>query len=97
MFITLAGSITDLQHADTASEEFRSKAISFVLAGGVAAAILGPELANWSYDLFEPVFFAGGYLVICCITVISSFLLLGIDIPQVNKCITQKSRSTPLA
>ena len=31
--------------ADTASEEFRSKAISFVLAGGVAAAILGPELA----------------------------------------------------
>ncbi len=81
--------------ADTASEEFRSKAISFVLAGGVAAAILGPELANWSYDLFEPVFFAGGYLVICCITVISSFLLLGIDIPRPTNA-SRKNQGRPL-
>ncbi|MBE89782.1 MAG: MFS transporter [Rhodospirillaceae bacterium] len=81
--------------ADTASEEFKSKSISLVLTGGVAAAILGPELANWSYDLFAPVFFAGGYLVICCITVISSFLLLGIDIPRPTDA-SRKNQGRPL-
>ena len=81
--------------ADTASEEYKGKAISLVLAGGVVAAILGPELANWSHDLFESVLFAGGYLVICCITIISSFLLMGIDIPRPTVA-SRKNQGRPL-
>ena len=32
--------------ADTASDEFRPKAISYVMAGGLAAAIIGPQIAK---------------------------------------------------
>lgn len=48
--------------ADVADERRRSKAISFVLAGGVAAAVIGPNLARLTRTLFEPVLFAGCYL-----------------------------------
>jgi MFS family permease len=34
--------------AETAPEEYRSRAISYVLAGGLVAAFAGPNLAKWS-------------------------------------------------
>jgi len=46
--------------AEVASEEYRSRAISYVLAGGVVAAFIGPNLANWSRSLLT-VDFAGSY------------------------------------
>lgn len=33
--------------ADTASDSFRPKAISYVLAGGLVSAIIGPQLVSW--------------------------------------------------
>ena len=50
--------------ADVAEERHRARAISLVLTGGVAAAIIGPNLARYSRDLFEPVLFAGCYLAL---------------------------------
>ncbi|MFO0995145.1 MAG: MFS transporter [Alphaproteobacteria bacterium] len=47
--------------ADVADERRRATAISLVLAGGVAAAIIGPNLARLTRTLFEPVLFAGCY------------------------------------
>ena len=35
--------------ADTASEAFRPKAISYVLAGGLVAAIIGPQLVKVTF------------------------------------------------
>ncbi len=58
--------------ADAASDAYRSRAISYVLAGGVVAAILGPELAKYSRELLAPVVFAGNYVamaMICLITI----------------------------
>ena len=49
---------------------FKPKAISLVLAGGVVAAVAGPELAKWSRDLFAPVLFAGSYLAIAALAVV---------------------------
>ena len=71
--------------ADTASDAFRSRAISLVLAGGVLAAFLGPELAKWSLDLFAPVLYAGGYLCIGLLALVSLVLLQFIEIPRPNK------------
>lgn len=68
--------------ADTASHAFRSRAISLVLAGGLLAAFLGPELAKWSRDLFAPVLYAGGYLCIALLALISLVLLQFIEIPR---------------
>ncbi|MDH3595404.1 MAG: MFS transporter, partial [Rhodospirillales bacterium] len=68
--------------ADTASEAYRSRAISLVLAGGLLAAFLGPELAKWSRDLFAPGLYAGGYLCIVGLALISLLLLQFIEIPR---------------
>ena len=46
--------------AEVAPEDFRSRAISYVLAGGVIAAFAGPNLANWSRHLLSSEF-AGSY------------------------------------
>jgi MFS family permease len=58
--------------ADTASDAFRSKAISLVMAGGVVSALLGPELAKQSYDLFDiegvgTVTYAGCFVVVAAL------------------------------
>lgn len=50
--------------ADTAPPAFQSQAISLVVAGGVFAAVAGPQLANLAKDLFAPIPFAGAYAVL---------------------------------
>jgi MFS family permease len=67
--------------ADTASDAFRSRAISFVMAGGVAAAIFGPTLAEWSHDCFAPALFAGSYAAIVGLTLVPLALLQFVEIP----------------
>jgi MFS family permease len=42
--------------ADAASESFRAQAISFVVAGGVVAAVVGPGLASWTKDWLTATF-----------------------------------------
>lgn len=58
---------------DTADKDYRSRAISYVLAGGVVAALIGPEIATRTVDLFGPVLYAGVYLsftVLCCLSIV---------------------------
>jgi MFS family permease len=68
--------------AEIADDAFRSKAISLVLAGGVVSAVFGAEVAKWSRDLFEPVLFAGCYLLIVALFLASAILLYFIDLPK---------------
>lgn len=41
--------------------DFRSEAISWVMAGGVVAAFAGPNLANWTREALPQHLFAGSY------------------------------------
>jgi len=67
--------------ADTASDEFRPKAISYVMAGGLAAAVIGPQLVKvTSQSMVIP--FLGTYLTVIAINVIGSALFLFINIPK---------------
>ena len=68
--------------ADTASDTFRPRAISLVLAGGVVAALLGPELAKASYDWFAPVMFAGSFVAIAAVQALSLLFLAFVQIPR---------------
>ena len=82
--------------ADTASDAFRSKAISLVMAGGVVSALLGPELAKWSYDLFEAsalgsVTFSGCFLAVAVVQTLILGFLRFVDIPIE----AARSRSAP--
>jgi MFS family permease len=51
--------------ADRAAPDGRERAVSTVLVGGVAAAIIGPIAATASSSLF-PTMFAGSYLLVSC-------------------------------
>ena len=68
--------------ADAATEAYRSRAISLVLTGGVIAAILGPELAKLTRDLFAPVVFAGSYAAIFVLCLVTLTLVQFINIPR---------------
>ena len=70
--------------ADVASPAFRSRAISFVVAGGVVSAFAAPSLVKWTTDL-APITFVGTYLVIVAITVTSTLVLTFLDIPPPTK------------
>ena len=48
--------------ADTASAGFRPKAISWVLAGGVFAGLVGPQLLIFTKDIWQPYLFAATFL-----------------------------------
>ncbi|MDF1790650.1 MAG: MFS transporter [Thalassobaculaceae bacterium] len=68
--------------ADTATDAFRPRAISLVLAGGVVAALVGPELAKLSFDWFAPILFAGTFVAIAVVQVLSLLFLAFVEIPR---------------
>ncbi|MCG8694356.1 MAG: MFS transporter [Minwuiales bacterium] len=67
--------------ADSASEKFRGKAISLVLAGGVVAGFAGPEIAKWTKDLLLPFTFLGCYVAVAGLMVATALLLLFLQTP----------------
>ncbi|MGI9258286.1 MAG: MFS transporter [Gammaproteobacteria bacterium] len=71
--------------ADTASEKFGPKAISWVLAGGLVAAVLGPEVVRTTADLFDPVPYAGAYASVVILNFVGSFCFFFLDIPKPKK------------
>ncbi|GGE77839.1 MFS transporter [Stappia taiwanensis] len=68
--------------ADTASDGYKPKAISFVLAGGMLAGIVGPQTVIWTADLFSPVMFAGTYVGQAVLSLISLAFLPFLQIPR---------------
>ena len=71
--------------ADAASEAFRPKAISLVLAGGVFAGFAGPNLANWGKGLLANHFFAGAFLFMVGTGLLAAITLLFLNIPNLTK------------
>lgn len=69
---------------DTASEEFRPKAISYLMAAGLIPAIVGPQLVKLTSDSYV-VPFMGVYLSVVAINLIGSLLFLFLKIPLPEK------------
>jgi MFS family permease len=57
-------------------------AISWVLAGGVVAAVAGTLISSGTADLFAPFTFAGSYLASTVIALVSIFVLLMLSLPK---------------
>lgn len=55
---------------------WRARAISYVLTGGVVAAIVGPYLSKWGFSLVPAHPFAGGYLLLLPLFALALILLL---------------------
>ena len=67
--------------ADTASDAFRPKAISWVMAGGLLSAVLGPQLVKTTADAMV-VPFLGTYLAVIGLNVMGMFLFFGLSIQR---------------
>jgi MFS family permease len=68
---------------DTAPYEYRGRAVSYVLAGGLAAAIIGPTLVKLTAEAMV-VPFLGSYLTVITMNAIFVWLFFGLDIPKVS-------------
>jgi MFS family permease len=66
--------------ADVASADFKSTAISLVLAGGLVGGILGPTTSRFTVDLLAPRF-TGAYLALIGFALVTMLLLRFIRIP----------------
>jgi MFS family permease len=68
--------------ADGASAAFRPKAVSWVMAGGIFAGLLGPQLVQWTMGIWQPYLFAFSYLVQAAVAVVAMAILSGVDLPK---------------
>jgi predicted MFS family arabinose efflux permease len=60
-----------LAAVDKVEPERRGRAVSLVLSGAILAALAAPSLALWSKDLFAPVLFAGSFLALSALSVMT--------------------------
>lgn len=67
--------------ADSASDAFRPKAIAWVMAGGVFAGVLGPQLVTHTMDLWQPYLFAVSYLAQAAVALIAMVVLWQVEAP----------------
>jgi MFS family permease len=62
----------------------RDKAVSWVLAGGILGAVIGPNLASWTRDLFDTAFL-GAYLTLSIAALIGILVMQCIHFPEEYK------------
>src|SRR5712675_850602 len=68
--------------ADGASAAFRPKAVSWVMAGGVFAGVLGPLLVQWTMDVWPPYLFAFSFVAQALVALVAMAVLAGVDAPK---------------
>ncbi len=67
---------------DGTSGAFRPKAISRVMAAGLGAAIIGPQLVKLTEGALAPVPFAGAYVAVVALNLVGVFLFAFLDSPR---------------
>jgi MFS family permease len=65
--------------ADVGSPGFRARAISWVLTGGIAAAVIGPQTVILTRNLLSPIPFAGSFFSIGILALVAIVLLSQLD------------------
>ena len=69
---------------DTATKGFKPKAISYVMAGGLASAIIGPQIVKFTAEAMV-IPFLGTYIAVVILNFLGSFLFLLLKIPKLAK------------
>ena len=67
---------------DTASDAFKPKAISYVMAGGLVSALIGPQIVSGVKDWLPQFPFLSSYLVVIGINLFGIFLFMMLDLPK---------------
>lgn len=67
--------------ADCVPPQKRARALSFVMAGGVFAGVIGPQLVTHTMYLWMPYMFAATFIAQAAVAALSAFILLGVRLP----------------
>jgi len=67
--------------AEVSHRSLQEKAVSWVLAGGILGAVIGPNLASWTKNYFS-VQFLGAYLILSIAATIGMILMQWVDFPK---------------
>ena len=81
--------------ADAAPPEFKSRAISYVLAGGLVGGIVGPSVSKFTLDLL-PTRFLGAYLTLIAFLALVILVVRFLEIPK-PAAAAQHDKGRPLA
>lgn len=68
--------------ADIAPADMKSRAISWVMVGGLVSAFLGPEIAKHTRELLTPQLFLASYLAAAALPVLVLAILTAVTIPR---------------
>ncbi|MER2604993.1 MAG: MFS transporter [Siculibacillus sp.] len=71
--------------ADCVPLERRPRAMSLVMAGGVFAGVIGPQLVTHTMDLWPPYLFAATHLAQAGVAAVSALVLAGVHIPMPSR------------
>lgn len=71
--------------ADCVPLAHRPQALSFVMAGGVFAGVIGPQLVTHTMDLWAPYTFAGTFMGQAAVAALSAAILVGVRLPKPTK------------
>ena len=76
--------------ADRATENFKGKAISWVMIGGIGGSIFGPVIMVNTKELLSPVLFAGAYVATSVLALCAFLLVSLIDIPLLKEGVDKR-------
>lgn len=82
--------------ADCVPPSLRARALSTVMAGGIVAGVLGPQLVTLTMDWWAPYLFAATYFAQAGVAVLAGIVLTGVDLPRPTAA-EQADRGRPLA
>ncbi|HXV10968.1 MAG TPA: MFS transporter, partial [Burkholderiales bacterium] len=91
-----AGQYYRFAAADAADADFKSKAISLVLAGGILGGFIGPETSKLTIDLVAGMRYVGPYLSLVVYAVLAVVVLRWLHIPRLSE-MERKAAGRPLA
>ncbi len=99
MLIGLSGGFTQkirFAAADASPSFYKGKAISWILAGGIVSAIVGPQLAIWLKDWMEPVTFAGAFMGLVPLMLLAIVVLSFLKLPDTSSKTAGSEPARPL-
>jgi MFS family permease len=70
--------------ADASPSFYKGTAISWILAGGIISAVLGPQVAIYTKDLFAPVMFVGAFMAFAPMGVVAAIILGFLKLPELH-------------
>ena len=68
--------------AECVPADRRARALSIVMAGGVFAGVLGPQIVTYTMGLWPPYLFVVSYLAQAGVAVLCAVVLAGVDLPR---------------